>query len=159
MLIDSTQVAYGKAAHFFLFPFFLVRRCAGPYQETQFIAVSVGKRGCHSHWLTALRFARCSVGICFKLLCFSFFLFFFPHTVEDYTKDMYTVHTKTKQRDQPHSPVSEPFCFGPILIDRRWSPVRPGDGPGRVQFCGCLCYWVIVLLFRGGLNKENKLLN
>lgn len=27
MLIDSTQVAYGKAAHFF--PFFSVRRCAG----------------------------------------------------------------------------------------------------------------------------------
>lgn len=82
MLIDSTQVAYGKAAHFFLFFFFFffwsdVRLVMpGPYQETQFIAVSLGERGCHSRWLTALRFAGCSVGISFKLLCFFFFFFF-----------------------------------------------------------------------------------
>lgn len=100
MLIDSTQVAYGKAAHFF--PFFwsdVVLVMPGPYQETQFIAVSLGKRGCHSRWLTALRFARRSVGISFKLLCFFFFFFvFFSRTVGDYfaaRRHMYTPLTKT----------------------------------------------------------------
>lgn len=67
-----------KSSSFFLslfFPFWsdVVLVMPGPYQETQFIAVSLGKRGCHSHWLTALRFAGCSVGISFKLLCFSNF--------------------------------------------------------------------------------------
>lgn len=52
-MTDSTQVAYGKAAHFFFlfFPFFwsdIVPVMPGPYQETQFIAVSLGERGCHS---------------------------------------------------------------------------------------------------------------
>lgn len=114
-----------KQLIFFFSPlFFLVRRCAGPYQETQFIAVSVGKRGCHSRWLTALRFAHCSVGICFKLLCFSFFP---PHTVVDYTKDMYTAHTETKQRDQPHSPGVQTFLF---WSDFDWQTVIPGRARG-----------------------------
>lgn len=63
----------------FFFRFFLffwsdvVLVMPGPYQETQFITVSLGERGCHSRWLTALRFAGCSVGISFKLICFWLF--------------------------------------------------------------------------------------
>lgn len=88
-----------KAAHFFplFFFFFLVRRC-GPYQETQFIAVSLGERGCHSLWLTALRFASRSVGISFKLLCFSYWrrLYCSGRT--------YTLYTHTQRRGAPSSP-------------------------------------------------------
>lgn len=133
-----------KAAHFFplFFFFFLVRRC-GPYQETQFIAVSLGERGCHSLWLTALRFASRSVGISFKLLCFSYWRRLYCST----WTYVHTLHTYTKTW---RSLVSKPFCFHPtlavILSDGRQSAVLLSTQQVKFSFAN-IFVWVIVLFF------------
>lgn len=145
----------------FFFFFLLVRRCAGdagPYQETQFIAVSLGERGCHSCWLTALRFAGCSVGISFKLLCFSFFVLSeitLPHTdVHTHITHTHT-HKDAADTSAACSLFSKPFCLGltmqVMLTDGEGSTAPLSQTVGQVQPCENI-FWVSVLFLGEGLR-------
>lgn len=146
---------------FSLFSFFWsdVLVMPGPYQETQFIAVSLGKRGCHSHWLTALRFASCSVGISFKLLCFPFSSFFFPHVLSeiilqhmDIRKHFTHIHKNVEVLPR----LRTVLFLSDLGGDFDWQTVIRGPAEhraGQVQLCEHLCLGSCFILWGGGSRK------